>query len=363
MGIVIIGVGICFLIVSAYWVWFFVAFSKTQPPIYSPENLTQGVSVIVCYKNAEGHILKTIENILRQDYPNFEVIAINDFSTDQGPDLLKKLADQRLRLMDAKQDKPGKKAALSEAIAMSSHDILLFTDADCSPASDRWIGWMATCMVSKTEIVLGYGPLTRQNGWMNDFAKYETILTAMQYVTYARTGIPYMGVGRNLMYRKSLFDRVDGFSSHDNIASGDDDLLIMAAATSTNTAVQICRESFVYSDAPLSLRSFLNQKKRHISTSVRYQPIHQMLLGLFAMAQTGFFLLLAGGWFTGLLSLSVVLSFLAAKWIVQMNLHHKIFRKLDGCHLVLKFPLLDICMTLYYLVLPVYSLFARRRSW
>lgn len=347
-----------------FWFLFYKAFVLLSKTEFTSKDIQPAVSVIVCYKNAKQHLHATIQSILNQQYPAFELIAIDDFSIDGSFDTLKHINDDRLMLLTAAKDTPGKKSALTQAILHAKNDLLLFTDADCIPASTEWITSMASAMMQTedTEIVLGYGPMNKTQGWLNAFVRYETILTALQYMGYAVFKIPYMGVGRNLMYKKSLFLQHNGFKSHESIASGDDDLMISKIATGKNTVVNLKSESFVYSDGKNSLLSFFNQKSRHVTTSVHYNFKHKVLLATFAVSQLGFYLLLVLLLTLGnISSLSLVL-FLAIKWFLQMVFHRKAMKSLIGQDLYWHFPLLDVGIMIYYMSLPIYSFF-RKETW
>lgn len=342
----------------AYWLWFYMAFPKIQKKTVE-DNFDNHlpVSIIISYKNAGESLDATIQSILQQDYPVFELIAINDFSTDDGFERIKKISDKRLIHLNCSKNIPGKKLALTEAIETSKYDVLLFTDADCLPASNNWITSMVKTYSEKpdTEIVLGYGPMKEHKGLLNSFIRYETLLTAMQYMTYAQSGIPYMGVGRNMLFSKSLYKKVKGYQNHLHIASGDDDLFVQLAANQENTRTNTDKKSYVYSEPKTNLKSYFLQKTRHISTSPHYKLHHQMLLGLFAGSQilfhiTGFILILL---FPAPL---YVLGIFLIKWILQMMLSHRIFKQLDGSNLLRIFPLLDIFYTIYLITMSILSI-------
>jgi len=347
-----------------FWFLFYKAFVLLSKTEFTPKDIQPAISVIVCYKNAKQHLHTTIQSILNQQYPNFELIAIDDFSIDGSYDTIKHIKDDRLLLLKAEKDTPGKKGALTQAILHSKNELLLFTDADCIPVSTAWIRSMTSAMMQseESEIILGYGPLHKTKGWLNAFVRYETILTAMQYMSYAVFSIPYMGVGRNLMYKKSLFLQHNGFKSHENIASGDDDLMISKIATGKNTVVNLKSESFVYSAGKNSLLSFFNQKSRHVTTSVHYKFEHKVLLFMFAFAQLGFYLLLVLLFAFGNISTLILVLFLALKWLLQMIFHQKALKIFSEQDLYWRFPLLDVGMMIYYMTLPIYSFF-RKSEW
>ena len=161
---------------------------------------------------------------------------------------------------------PGKKFPLSIGIKSSKHEILLLTDADCIPASENWIQKMQAGFSEGIEIVLGYGGYKKRKGLLNFLVRYEAFHTALQYLSMALGGLPYMGVGRNLAYKKSLFYQQKGFAAHHHLPGGDDDLFINSCASKRNTAVCIDQEAFTYSTPPATWKSWYLQKRRHNST-------------------------------------------------------------------------------------------------
>lgn len=245
------------------------------------------VSVIVCAKNEADNLEKLIPLLLNQTHSNFELVLINDASTDSTADVLTSFAkrDQRIKLVNVENNEAfwgNKKYALTLGIKAAKHEHLLFTDADCIPSSNNWIQLMSQNFTQKKSIVLGYGKYdTKKFSLTHLLVKYETLLTAIQYFSYAKMGIPYMGVGRNLAYTKSEFFKVKGFINHLHIKSGDDDLFVRDAATGANTSIQFHPESFTISNSPKNLAALFRQKRRHISTAKEYKFLHQFLLSCF----------------------------------------------------------------------------------
>ncbi len=245
------------------------------------------VSVIICAHNEEKNLRRFLPSVLSQDYPDFEVIVVNDNSSDGSMDVLlqfqKKNVNLRIQnLLYAKSHLSGKKHALEKGIAFSNNEVLLLTDADCYPISNQWISSMVAKLDDTVDIVLGYGPYAMETGILNKWIRYETALIAIQYFSYALWGIPYMGVGRNLMYRKSLFIKQKGFQAHQSLASGDDDLFVNAVANERNTAICLNPESFVFSVPKKTIQSYVRQKTRHLSTAVYYRRMHILGLGLYS---------------------------------------------------------------------------------
>jgi hypothetical protein len=198
------------------------------------------------------------------------------------------------------------------------------------------------------EIALGYGPYQKLPGLLNKLIRFETFHTALQYLSYALAGKTYMGVGRNLAYRKNLFFQNKGFSAINNIPSGDDDLFINKVANGKNTAIVIDPDTFTLSKPKLTWKDWRRQKTRHYTTGKYYKTSHKFLLGLYTFS---FFL------FYPLLAASVIFfdwrfSFIpfGVRFFVQAIIWNKAMKKLEEDDLMPWFWLLDIWMFFYYLI-------------
>ncbi len=243
------------------------------------------VSVIICARNEADNLEMYLPLILTQDYPDYEVVVVNDCSTDNTEDVLEKFKSEypRLRVTTIREDKKfthGKKIAVTIGIKSAKNDNLLFIDGDCKPESNQWLKLMSRHFTDKVSIVLGYGGYFSQPGFLNKYIRYDTMMIALQYFSFALCKIPYMGVGRNLGYKKSLFYGGSGFSRHFHLASGDDDLFVNENATKTNTAIEFSHESHTRTAAKESFNKWYFQKKRHLTTSRLYKPLHKFLLGI-----------------------------------------------------------------------------------
>ena len=301
---------------------------------------------------------------MNQKYNLFEIVCIDDFSTDNSFELVGQFKNDKIKSLKASEDKIGKKTALAEAISHAQFENLLFTDSDCMPDSDLWIESMVKYMQKDqdNEIVLGYGPMIHNQGLLNSFIRYETILTAIQYFVFALSEIPYMGVGRNLMYKKSLFEKNDGYQAHLNLASGDDDLLISKISNQSNTTINLEPKSFVFSQAKQDLISFYKQKTRHISTAPYYKWYHKILLGMFGMNSIIFYLIIVFALTLQNPNVIIIFCFILIKWITQIILSSKIFSRLDGHDLIYYIPFFDLLMSFYLISISI-SLPFKKQTW
>ena len=327
----------------------------------------QPVSVIVCARDEYYNLKENLPLLLAQDYSTFEVVVVNHGSEDETQYLLRDLADEykNLKIVNVPQDLnffTGKKFPLSIGIKSASYDILLFTDAACIPSSNQWIRRMAANFTEGTEIVLGYGGYNKSKSLLNLLIRFDTTRIAMNYLSLARAGMPYMGVGRNMAYRKSLFYRQNGFISHYRIQSGDDDLFINKAATAENTRIEIQAEAHTISKPKASFDQWLRQKRRHLLTGGFYKPSHKFALGLFAFSQILF-------WATAISLLVlwyqpyVVLGFVALRLFSQLLVTGKVMRKLSEKGFLLLVPLFELFLMIISPVLAFANMLSKPVKW
>lgn len=335
-----------------YYVFFFsrlTFYKKKSKNIYH----SHPVSVIICARDEAGNLARNLPGSLVQAYKStHEVIVVNDNSFDDSKYLLEELKKEfkQLQVVELTQEAkmiPGKKFPLSIGIKTAKNEIVLLTDADCIPASENWVESMQSAYDDNTEIVLGYGPYEKRKGFLNKLIRWETFHTALQYMSYSLAGLPYMGVGRNLSYKKTVFFRHKGFSSHNNVPGGDDDLFINKSANKLNTSIQIHPDSFTLSKPATSWKQWVQQKQRHYTTSKFYKPIHKWFLGIYSLSHFLYFpaLISAALFFDWRLVLAIFL----IRLILQAITFSKTMKKLGEGDLFLWFLILDIWMFFYYL--------------
>ncbi|MEI6456783.1 MAG: glycosyltransferase [bacterium] len=286
-----------------------------------------GISVVICAHNEHNNLKENLPLILEQDHPEFEVLVVDHASDDETTYLLSDLGKRypNLKTIEIRQDLnffTGKKFPLSIGIKSASYDIVLLTDADCKPASREWIRQTQSCYSGKTEIVLGYGPYNRARGLLNRLIRFDTAHIAIQYLSYALSGMPYMGVGRNLSYNKELFYRNNGFISHYRIRSGDDDLFINRVAGRENTAIMVEPGSYTYSDPKKSFEKWVTQKKRHLSTSNHYRLGNKFMLAAYSFSLWMFYIL-----FILLLALKISIFPVLAVFLLRLTTQYIIWSR------------------------------------
>ena len=360
--------GIAFLSLFIQVGYYLFVFSKLA--FYKVDETVSGmkpVTVIISARNEFENLNQNIYSVLEQDYPEYQVIIVNDCSWDETKEFLEDLEKKYSHLkvvtiIEQEKYKRGKKFALTLAIKAAKYDYLLFTDADCKPASKNWLKRMQNSFTNKKEVVLGYGPYEKENGILNKLIRFETFYVAVQYLSFALKGSPYMGVGRNLAYKKELFFANKGFARHNHILSGDDDLFINDVATKNNVSIQINPESFTFSKAKKNFSTWGVQKVRHISTVKYYKNKHRNMLVYNHITHFTFYLSL------------IVLAVMGVDWrlllaiyflrlAIQLFIFGRNMKKLNEFDLFPFIPLFDFFLFIFYPVVGLMSKFSKNILW
>lgn len=362
------------LIQLFYYLFFFTRlafYSKTTNYISE----YPGVTILVCAWNEKENLTELIPILDNQDYPEYEVILLDDRSDDGSEDYIrgnigkwKKI--RYLRINDQFEHVTPKKYALTVGMKQATYPVALMTDADCRPNSNHWITAMVAQLSEEKQIVLGFSPYFRGSGLLNWFIRCETFYTAVQYLSFALGGVTYMGVGRNILYKRSVFFANKGFYTHRKVYGGDDDIFLNEVATRHNSTISVDPESFVYSKPKTNWSDWYRQKRRHLAVSKLYRTRNKILLGLLSGAHVGIWIFGAAALISGLVNrdlywLEILSGIWLGRWVIQLFLLSLINRRLDRTMEWFSFLPMDFALFIYYVVFGVITITRRkpRRSW
>ncbi len=356
--------GICVLVQLYYVLLYFLPLAKHEDP---EPGVQHPVSVIVAAHNELENLMQLLPALIDQEYPEFEVILVNDRSKDDTEFYTYELERQfpNFRVVTVKKTPDylnPKKYALALGIRAARYEHLLFTDADCMPSSNRWIESMQSGYQNGTEVVLGYSPYAQIKGFLNSLIRYETLLTAIQYLSHANKGRAYMGVGRNLSYTKTCFFRNKGFASHIKTTGGDDDLFVRDAARNSKVSIVISKDSQTASIPKKTFREWIIQKRRHLSVGGQYRAADRRRIGAFVASNILFYILVII-----LLVLNSHLAILGAlagiRYLAVFPVYVLAARRLGEKLPLPMLPVLDLVYFFYYLFLGVSVLMYKRFRW
>ena len=361
---------IAFLVISGIQAFFYFIFLLAFPkPKKTTSTSSLPVSIIICAKNEEENLQRHLPIFENQNYSNFELILINDNSSDNTLGVMeqfKATSKVPVKIVDVvpiERFWGSKKFALTLGIKAASHKQLLFTDADCIPLSENWISEMVSGITSEKNIVLGYGKYQKiKKSFLNKIVRFETLLTAIQYFSYAKIGMPYMGVGRNLSYNKKTFFNARGFMNHMHIKSGDDDLFINEVANRKNTVLEVSPQSFTESIPKKTWQSWIQQKRRHISTASSYKWTHKFSLGLYHLSQILFFILFPIVLIFNF-KIELVLGVIGLRYLLYFANILNSGRKLRETDLIALAPFYEVFLLLSQIYIFMLNLISKPKHW
>ncbi len=362
---IIIGLmGLMFIIQIFYFVFVYLRLAKYKEKQMGVHE-GKPVSVVIAARNELKNLENNLPIILSQDYSEYQVVVVNDRSWDSSDDYLREMAEKHSHLhVITIQDSPlyqhGKKMAVTLGVKGAKHDILLFTDADCTPSSDQWVREMVRGYDSN-EIVLGFSPYIKKKGILNWFIRFDGVQIALQYLSYALAGVPYMGVGRNMSYKKDLFYKSNGFKKHYHIQSGDDDLFVNSVANKDNVRIRLNNDAITCTQPKMTLKDWWWQKKRHFSSSGMYKMKHKILLSLYPIS---LLLMLA----LGLVSLFGVWKWVAISMIflritTQLLIFRPIYKKLGASELLVLTPIFELIFLIVNPMIHISNAFVKPNKW
>ncbi|MGO4877091.1 glycosyltransferase [Pedobacter psychrotolerans] len=331
-----------------------------------PSTARKPLSVIVCARNEIKNLREYLPTLMTQNYPEYEVVVVNDRSWDGTEEFLEEMEKvyhnlKVVKVLDNDKFLAGKKFAVTMGIKAAKYEWLVFTDADCTPGSDQWLMDMQQPEDDNTEIVLGYSPYIKKRGLLNALIRFETFFTAVNYLSFALKGMPYMGVGRNMAYKKSLFFKSKGFAAHMHIPSGDDDLFVNANAKRYNTEIRIHPDSHVWSEPNRTWGGYLKQKKRHFGAGKMYKSKHKFILSLQIIFQFLFYGFFVAGMFLSREAQYIAGGILLLSIIIRSLIYPKLLKRLNYSDLRWWFPILDILLFLFLTLNGFLAMFGRKK--
>ena len=349
-----------FLLQLTHFLVFFIRMTQKQKPVVVEK--LQPVSIIIAARNEEQNLLKFLPKIFEQDYPEFEIIVVNDRSWDKSIDVLQAFALKHnnlhlVEIPDHEKDGFAKKFAITLGIKAAKHELLVFIDADCYPNSKNWLKEMTSRHTGSKNLILGASPYLREKGLLNKVIRFDTAQIAVQYLSLAKAGIPYMGVGRNLSYTREVYNSVRGFKSHYHIPSGDDDLFVNQAGTKKNTTVVFSEEAITFSIPQKTFTGWWQQKKRHLTTGKHYKTFHKFLLTLYPASLVimyvllSFLLVMHNWWY-------IALGIVGFRMLLQMIIFSRPFSVMGSRDLILLAPFLEIVL----LIVNPILLFSKKKT-
>jgi len=320
------------------------------------------VSIIICVKNAEGTIRECLNSVLGQDYNDFEVIVMDDYSDDNSRLILQDISSQskKVSVYEPSRNVIGKKVAIKEAVNKAKGEWILMIDADCVALSSHWIQTMVKSRKQGDDIVLGYGAYAADHTFLNTFIRYETYYIALQYFSAARQKMAYMGVGRNMAFRKESFLNSKLFEGTQKHPFGDDDQIVNALRHNNNISICLDPASYTVSIPKNSFTDYFKQKRRHIVPAHLYSKPIKFLLVILGGTHIAFFLLVFCYAYKG--NFKIAISLLLLRWILILLISMILTKRIEEKGIIKWIPIVDFTLAMTYLA-QVLCLPFQKKNW
>ncbi|WP_428742715.1 glycosyltransferase [Tenacibaculum sp.] len=357
-----------FVVVTAIQIVYYLSFSffVVQKQEIKPPNTNIPVSVIVYVKNNAGILTEYIQNVIKQKHPNFEIVLVNNASTDTTLEVIKNLQQEysHIKVVNVENTEAfwaNKKYALTLGVKAATHEHLLFTEVSSKALSKNWINEITSYFSQEKTIVIGYQKLKRRKkSFSNLLIRFDHLLNAIQAFSYAKFGAPYKATNHNLAYTKEEFFKVNGYINHLTLFMGEGDLFLKDAATDQNTIVATTPNSFVCSTKHLSFKEWFSQQKKDSILFSLYKPKHKFLLNFFKLTK---FLVYILAVFMTFLNWKIVLPLILSYYLMQYIVMGKLATKLHERNTVLLLPLLEICLVLLQIIIFISNQISKPKHW
>ncbi len=362
---IILGIIILFQILYYFIVYGRVAFFKDNKlTTDEKQKYIPSVSVVMCVKDDAYNLEKKLPIILEQEYPNFEVVVVNDASKDETEYVLRVLQEiypnlNVVNLYNNVNGFLGKKYPISLGIKSAKNEIILLTESDTMPLNYNWITTMVKGFKQKKDIVLGFTNFEQKPTFLNTLMHYENLTSAMNYLGNAMLNNPFMGQGRNMAYKREFFFETGGFISQYNISVGEDDLFINKNANSKNTSVIINKESINLASPKEKREEWVIQKKKHFKSMYHFKLKDKIISTLMPFATLLIYVLVA---------LSIVFQFpwqyailpLVLKYTFQIIVYYKSSKTLATKQVAFLSPLLEVLFLFINTTIRFFTLFTKK---
>ena len=326
---------------------------------FVPSGHQPGMSVVIAASDQETLLAKHLPLILQQDYPDFEVIVVDDNSKDDTKELLERLTRQYPHLYmthtsDSIRYISHKKLALTLGIKAAKKEWVVFIEPDCYPVTGQWLARLARHCTDSVDVVLGYSNYERKPGFANLCYMYDTLQQQLRMLGLTLRGKGYMGIGRNMAYRRELFFTHKGYSRHLDLERGEDDLFINEHVPSSRITADISADSVVRCTST-SARAWQTDKLIRLFIRRKMHGMAPTLLGGDTLTRVLFYIATATS-----ITLSIIwqawwlMATAAVLWLTVLGLHilvlHRTASDLGERRYNVSLPLFDLihsCWELY----------------
>lgn len=279
--VVVLGVVVLLLLLYYFALYGRFVFRKEKKP--APVEDLPPVSVVLAARDESHLLIKSLPVLLSQDYPNYEVVLVNDNSIDETSDLVKEFKNtypniHYVDMTSSISNIRGKKFPLAIGIKAAKNEVVVLTDASSIPSSPYWLQHIAGRFTRKTRVVFGGVSVIRKSGFINALMRFDAVRNIITSFSYTLAGMPVMANGRNLAYTRTLFlKNKELFMAQPRMPYGDDDIFMNKVAATATCDVEPDSDALI-SQTGLTPSRWFQQKKASFVTRSYYTTGSRILL-------------------------------------------------------------------------------------
>jgi poly-beta-1,6-N-acetyl-D-glucosamine synthase len=319
----------------------------------------QAISVVVPFRNEESSMAALIASLSVQTYPDFEVLLVDDASSDRSVAIAEAATEKDARFILVRAGGTGKKHALASGIALAKGNVIVTTDADCV-VPERWLEVINDAFRSPdTTLAFGGVRVDARNTFLGELQKTEFFSVLGTGISCFSLGYPVYCNGASLAFRKSVYTSVNGYEGNMHIASGDDEFMLRKVATAFPGTLTFLRdeESVVSTTAAANVNDFLQQRLRWASKWKHNDGAMPRLLAsfiaIFQLAVLAAWSLLFSPEYSRT-AVFLLLTKFVLEYVFILNVSQFLGQRLK----VLPFVVLQFLYPFYVLFIGLFSLFA-----
>lgn len=329
---------------------------NTKPPI----------SLLIFVKNSAAYLEKNLTYFLNQDYPEFEILLIDNCSSDDTDEVLEKIKTKhkKVRIINVENNESfwaNKKYTYTLAIKAAKYNHLLFSEIIAKPISKNWILEMSNQISDKKSLVLGYTKHNTSKGFMNLLIRFNDVLDALKAFTFTKFNTPFRASAYNFSFTKDNFFRVNGFIKHIKINYGKDDLFLRDAYFKKNTSFSIDEDSFVEITKEKTFKDWFSAQKRNSFLQNHYKLNHQILLFLYTITKLGSLTL--GITLLFFYPYKIILCIIGFYFLVKTIVLALATKKFKEPKIIFLFPFLEIILILLQISIFINNLMLKPNHW
>ena len=279
----LISLGIVALLLLVYYFGLFGPFVFRKEKSRTSNEDLPPISIVITAHNEAHHLVESLPVILTQEYPDYEVVLVNDNSQDEIEQLALELNNRYhhlhyVNMGSSRSTMEGRKFPFAIGIQAASNPTVVFTNSSCIPSSPFWLQHIASKFVRQKEVVLAHTTYQSRGGLLNKWLHYDALVNSVRAFSYTLAKMPVLADSHNLAFKRHLFfDNKEKFFALSRLPFGEDNIFINQVANGKMCDVAVDPEAVIY-QTPISFSDWLRNKRYELVSQSYYRALHRFVL-------------------------------------------------------------------------------------